>query len=1694
MKFSKLIKAICFLFVTATFCASCNRSNSSIPRSPKYLINGELVGSDDENGDYEYYSIEGSDTYAVGLKKTSKNKTSLGTFPTEYNNKAVTGIWRSGFHNSQCTSITIPSGITVIDYEAFMESKITSITIPATVSAIGEGAFYSCRWLTKAVIQNTASSSQQSSACSCVQPSGGEQQSSTPSTLSTIPAFCFFNCHELKEIVFPESIKVIGEEAFRNCKKLYSTLAFMSIEEIGYRAFEYCSSLTKIYISSSFFDKDENQNFIGVIGEKAFDGCNSNLTFYLVGDEDDIEDWMDDSANANWNQKSALVDPGAQINAEESSATRYKYILPGSSAGARYSSDWIYTIDQNNDVDISSYIGPTQINGVPIKFITFPNVLPSGSTNYVRSIAIDALDTVKASLERVYLPKNLRRIQASMFGSSYTNLIVVDDNTKCSTDETLISQSQTLTGRIVLNGLTDLEVIGKSAFVNMPHLADIKKLYLPYSLKGVGTNAFGTSDTDGKHMKGVTDFKWDYDDTNSALKVIGREAFYELGRTDNSKSITSGSVHQDYYDSNGDPKFTLTTLIIPRTFEHFGITSSDITNYGLTGLEAEASDANFGISAFAGSPLLSKVVFKGSKLATIQSSPGSEYEENDTFNLVLASKSFAMNESLRTVVFEERVNKHIVFHTRGGQSSEVVIGWSSGKASNDFGGNPALQTLVLPNKYTTLQIQNYAFQCNSRGVIYFSDASNSNAKIKGNKEASMTTAISDPTTNGNQGLSGEWKTIGKDNTTLGYNFANQNRFGINQQMPLYYSVLYQDPVLDDVVVGYGNANKYIEKDNCAFVTNGSTDATMTNYLYDRYSGSFTGTATVPYQVGENNLKVTSIGASAFSAAYCDGGTNNYHNDTTHKELTAVTIPDTVKTIGEYAFMRAYGVTSLSSYHVNKGGNDQVATGTDNGTYVMSSALTSIGRHAFAFCNIKKFLKIPNNCTLYENTKEDDYTTSVFSNNFSLRQITFGTGATYNTKYKTTTYQHTGTEDNGEYYTSALYSTSSVSKNKSSLLLVLNRDAGADRLAEAEDFDKIEVQDGDDYGEFNGRYGYSGQSPTVSSYLYGAFKMCYWIDSLVIGTSFKGTLNQPLISGLYDSTTNTTKIIYLGQSYDYEPNTANLAGVSFGDATTIATPPYSFAGCENLTRIKLPRVVGGKIPAGLFASVSNSIVFEVPSDNTGEHFTPCAAGVLDLRYTGYSEIEKEAFKNTGIKQVIAPEPSDGTTPNNFIIREDAFAGCTQLTSIDFQYVTGTVRMEKAFRGATIPSNLFNFGSSALIEFGEETFKGCTFSNGSFNFPANTAEIGTSCFEGCSTLTTVTASAVLTHLKKITVDGGTHQDNNVIYETYNNPNNNNAVTEGNLIEDRHGYRQIGDYAFYLCNNLSSFDFSKFAGTDSTNGLERIGHYAFSMNKSMSGSNISPAIAPNWVVNKVDTNNATICANGIVSLPASITNLGVGAFNSSKITEMTINSTEMRFERGSSTYTTSTRTYLNKGGHQFENCKALRIVMFTERDCEWNTTYEPKASNTGQDNFFSACDALEKVFMPRGFEISHWEDKDSPGNNNRPDSMVWNSNKDMKFYLYHSLADWDGKEVCRYWHNTGATSDNLVFYVNNSTELTVIKNGDYTLKIPNSTTLFWTMINGTVTNLGTATSVDATTGVVTFSSGYKADSTHVWLPSQE
>lgn len=79
------------------------------------------------------------------------------------------------------------------------------------------------------------------------------------------------NTH-LKEIIIPDSVKVISDNAFNKCTALTNVTFGTGLTQIGKSAFENCDSLVEFVIPDS----------VTHIGERAFLGCD-NLTKVIIG-------------------------------------------------------------------------------------------------------------------------------------------------------------------------------------------------------------------------------------------------------------------------------------------------------------------------------------------------------------------------------------------------------------------------------------------------------------------------------------------------------------------------------------------------------------------------------------------------------------------------------------------------------------------------------------------------------------------------------------------------------------------------------------------------------------------------------------------------------------------------------------------------------------------------------------------------------------------------------------------------------------------------------------------------------------------------------------------------------------------------------------------------------------------------------------------------------------------------------------------------------------------------------------------------------------------------------------------------------------------------------------------------------------------------------------------------------------------
>ncbi len=130
-------------------------------------------------------------------------------------------------NGSLLTSLTIPAGVTDIEWHAFYNcDALTSVTIPDSVTSIGDNAFYGCSGLTSVTIPDSVTSigAWAFYGCSGLKSAGpiGSGCDYQFGWTTTIPANAFRGCSALTSVTIPGSVTRIGDSAFADCRALTS--------------------------------------------------------------------------------------------------------------------------------------------------------------------------------------------------------------------------------------------------------------------------------------------------------------------------------------------------------------------------------------------------------------------------------------------------------------------------------------------------------------------------------------------------------------------------------------------------------------------------------------------------------------------------------------------------------------------------------------------------------------------------------------------------------------------------------------------------------------------------------------------------------------------------------------------------------------------------------------------------------------------------------------------------------------------------------------------------------------------------------------------------------------------------------------------------------------------------------------------------------------------------------------------------------------------------------------------------------------------------------------------------------------------------------------------------------------------------------------------------------------------------------
>lgn len=164
------------------------------------------------------YQVTKGECYITG-RGTETGSTLV--IPATINGYKVKGIKEMAFYNGTFTSVTIENGVEEIGKSAFGNcSKLTKITLPESIKKIGNDAFYNTAYVkNKSNWENNEAVYIGNYLIDTNAAEMGKTFEIKDGT-TLIAEYAMFFSYNLKNLVVPESLKIIGDSAFGDCNNL----------------------------------------------------------------------------------------------------------------------------------------------------------------------------------------------------------------------------------------------------------------------------------------------------------------------------------------------------------------------------------------------------------------------------------------------------------------------------------------------------------------------------------------------------------------------------------------------------------------------------------------------------------------------------------------------------------------------------------------------------------------------------------------------------------------------------------------------------------------------------------------------------------------------------------------------------------------------------------------------------------------------------------------------------------------------------------------------------------------------------------------------------------------------------------------------------------------------------------------------------------------------------------------------------------------------------------------------------------------------------------------------------------------------------------------------------------------------------------------------------------------------------------
>ena len=328
----------------------------------------QVAGATLTYGDY-HYELRSDGT--VQITKYIGDDVDV-VIPNEIKGKKVTSIGAWAFEEYiqgpgfNIKSVVIPDTVTSIGSEAFGNCEnLKKVTLPSSVTSIGTYAFSGTPWLealkknnTFVVVNNillasTVTEGEITIPDGIVTIAGGAFECTNitnvhfPDSVTVIENLAFNECYKLTHIVLPKKLTYLGDICFGNCENLVTMVIPKTIKHIGDGLFMQAFSFKKVYYTGSksdwekiemtsaeFYDKrvsynyDYSQPILDIIAPRFGYGPDAVRIHWIPApDADGYKVYLYNSTTKKWEIKATVRD-GKATYAEVyklKAGTKYKY-------------------------------------------------------------------------------------------------------------------------------------------------------------------------------------------------------------------------------------------------------------------------------------------------------------------------------------------------------------------------------------------------------------------------------------------------------------------------------------------------------------------------------------------------------------------------------------------------------------------------------------------------------------------------------------------------------------------------------------------------------------------------------------------------------------------------------------------------------------------------------------------------------------------------------------------------------------------------------------------------------------------------------------------------------------------------------------------------------------------------------------------------------------------------------------------------------------------------------------------------------------------------------------------------------------------------------------------------------------------------------------------------------------------------